>query len=255
MAGFREAAETERLLSIFFREKKTLRERLCKALGDGYKAFLSTLFAFDAGERRAVTEFAADWKRPAKAPDNPELSGELCKKLAEAYPDDPGILAPLYLNLIELRPFQALYLPAGILHSYVYGLGVECMANSDNVLRGGLTPKHIDLKELFRILRFEPYKPEICRGEIPEGENSCSYRTPFREFTLYRVDPRGSAAKLTEKGAAIAVVIRGKASLFVEKETLFLGQGESAFVPFRDNSKTLVVRGDADLFIALIPEA
>jgi mannose-6-phosphate isomerase len=255
MAGFRETAETERLLSAFFSQKKALQDKLLKALGGGYKGLLSALFGLEAGERRAITEFSRE--RPAKAPSDPELSKAvaLCKKLAEAYPDDSGILSPLYLNLIELRPFQAIYLPAGILHSYVYGLGVECMANSDNVLRGGLTPKHIDPKELFRIVRFEPYKPEICRGEIPEGENFCRYQTPFREFAVYRVEPRGSAVELAEKGAAIAVVIRGEASLSAGKETLFLGQGESAFIPFRDNSETLVVRGDADLFAALVPEA
>jgi mannose-6-phosphate isomerase len=252
MAGFRETAETERLLGTFFWEKKALREGLCKALGNGYRAFLSALFDLGAGERRAITEFS----RQRPIPFDPELSASfaLCKKLTEAYPDDPGILSPLYLNLIELRPFQAIYLPAGILHSYVYGLGVECMANSDNVLRGGLTTKHIDPEELFRILRFEPHKPEICRGEISENENFCRYQTPFREFTLYRVKPRKSAAELAEQGAAIAVVIRGEASLSVGKETLFLGQGESAFIPFRDDSETLVVRGDADLFAALVPE-
>ncbi|MDR2143486.1 MAG: mannose-6-phosphate isomerase, class I, partial [Treponema sp.] len=145
-------------------------------------------------------------------------------------------------------------LPAGILHGYVRGLGVECMANSDNVLRCGLTPKHIDLEELSRILRFTPYKPEIIRGEIPKGKNYCRYQTPFKEFALLRLSPRESGAELEERGAAIAVVTRGEVTLSSGKDTLVLRQGESAFIPFRNNSETFVVRGNADLFTALIPE-
>ncbi|MDR0585657.1 MAG: mannose-6-phosphate isomerase, class I [Treponema sp.] len=256
MAGFRDPAEAETMIRAFFSEETALRDRLCKAVENGYRAFFSAVLGLEAEERRAVTAAGGKKTGPAKAPDDPGLSGAfaLCEKLAKAYPDDPGILSPLYLNLIELRPFQAISLPAGILHSYVYGLGVECMANSDNVLRCGLTPKHIDPEELFRILRFEPYKPEICRGEIPETENSCRYQTPFREFAVYRVEPRRSAVELAEKGAAIAVVVRGEVTLSVGKDTLVLKQGESAFIPFRDNSETLVVSGDADLFAALIPE-
>jgi mannose-6-phosphate isomerase len=290
MAGFRDPAKTEALLDSFFsgREsslERALGNRLRKALGDGYRAFLSAVFGLGAEERRAVTA-AAGRKKAGKPADTafgdsasgalafPDDSGAfaLCGILAEAYPDDPGILSPLYLNLVELQPFQAIYLPAGILHSYVQGLGVECMANSDNVLRCGLTPKHIDLEELFRILCFEPYRPEILQGEIPEGKNLCRYQTPFREFALFHLDPRGSEAALEEKGAAIAVVTRGEVSLSVGKDTLVLGQGESAFIPFRSGCESLVVRdetrnyaGDrdtggtrnpgADLFVALIPGA
>jgi mannose-6-phosphate isomerase len=261
MAGFREMAETERLLDAFF-QKKAPGDRLRKALEGGYRAFLSALFDLGAGDRQTLGEIAAQAAgeaggRNAGTPDTPEPPGvfALCEKLAAAYPGDPGILSPLYLNLVELRPFQAIYLPAGILHSYADGLGVECMANSDNVLRGGLTPKHIDTEELFRVLSFEPYKPEICRGEIPTGENLCPYRTPFREFALFRAEVRGTAVELAERGAAIAVVTRGEASLSVGKETLFLAQGESAFIPFRNGSETLTVHGDADLFAALVPQA
>ncbi|MDR2049804.1 MAG: mannose-6-phosphate isomerase, class I [Treponema sp.] len=256
MAGFREIAEAETMISAFFSEETALRDRLCKALENGYRAFFSAVFGLGAEERRAVTAAGRKKTGPLKAPNNPGSSGAfaLCEKLARAYPDDPGILSPLYLNLVELQPFQAICLPAGILHSYVQGLGVECMANSDNVLRCGLTPKHIDMEELFRILRFEPCKPEIIRGEIPKGKNHCRYQTPFKEFALLRLDPRGSGAELEEKGAAIAVVTQGEVTLSAGKDTLVLKQGESAFIPFRNNSETLVVRGNADLFAALIPE-
>jgi mannose-6-phosphate isomerase len=289
MAGFRDPDETDALLDSFFSGREISREkalgnRLRKALGDGYRAFLSAIFGLGTEDRRTVTAAGREKAgRPAdtafgnsasRASAFPGDSGvfALCGALAEAYPDDPGILSPLYLNLVELRPFQAIYLPAGILHSYVQGLGVECMANSDNVLRCGLTPKHIDLEELFRILRFEPYRPEILQGEIPEGKNLCRYQTPFKEFALFHLNPRGSEAALEEKGAAIAVVTHGEVSLSVGKDTLALGQGESAFIPFRNDCESLVVRDEArnyagnrnagrtrnpgaDLFVALIPGA
>jgi mannose-6-phosphate isomerase len=278
MAGFRDPAETEALLDGFFSggessRERALGERLCKALGDGYRAFLAAVFGLGAEERRIVTAAAkektgkqeafGDSKEKERASGTPAFSGAsgvftLCGTLAEACPDDPGILSPLYLNLVELRPFQAIYLPAGILHSYVHGLGVECMANSDNVLRCGLTPKHVDLEELFRILRFQPYRPEVLRGEIPEGKNLCRYRTPFKEFALFRLVPLGSGTVFEENGAAIALVTHGKVSLSVGNDTLVLGQGESAFIPFRNDGEVLVARaenGDSgtDLFVALIP--
>ncbi|MDR0402752.1 MAG: mannose-6-phosphate isomerase, class I [Treponema sp.] len=265
MAGFRDPAEAETLIRAFFSRKPALGDRLRAALEGGYRAFLSAVFGLGAEERRLIRETAGGTD-PAKVPAGPEFSGTfaLCAKLAEAYPDDPGILSPLYLNLVELRPFQAIYLPAGILHSYVYGLGVECMANSDNVLRCGLTPKNVDLEELFRILRFEPYRPETIRGEIPEGKNLYRYRTPFREFALFRLDPGASEAALEENGAAIALVTHGEISLSLGNDTLLLKQGESAFIPFRNNSRTLVARavnsganpppGETGLFVALVPE-
>ena len=74
--------------------------------------------------------------------------------LARQYPDDPGALAPLYLNVLLLKPGDALYMDAGLLHAYLRGTGFELMANSDNVLRGGCTGKHVDPPELLRTLRF-----------------------------------------------------------------------------------------------------
>ncbi|MDR2144815.1 MAG: mannose-6-phosphate isomerase, class I, partial [Treponema sp.] len=130
MAGFREPAEAETMISAFFPEETALRDRLCKAVENGYQAFFSAVSGLGAEERRAVTAVGIKKPRPAKALNDPKLSGAfaLCEKLAKVYPDDPGILSPLYLNLVELRPFQAICLPAGILHGYVRGLGVECMA-------------------------------------------------------------------------------------------------------------------------------
>jgi mannose-6-phosphate isomerase len=107
--------------------------------------------------------------------------------LAEAHPGDVGVLAALLLNHIVLGPGEALYLPAGNLHTYLRGTGVEIMANSDNVLRGGLTAKHVDVPELLRVLDFAPGDLSVQRGE-PIGPQETAYRTPAEEFRLTRLE-------------------------------------------------------------------
>ncbi len=111
-------------------------------------------------------------------------------QLSSRYPDDPGSFAPFYLNLIRLEPNEALYLGAGVLHGYLEGFGVELMANSDNVLRGGLTSKHVDLEELLRVVQFSPQEPNIIlprRKKLKtwKGEGwEDLYPTPASEFLL-----------------------------------------------------------------------
>ncbi|MGH4025380.1 MAG: mannose-6-phosphate isomerase, class I, partial [Pseudonocardiaceae bacterium] len=107
--------------------------------------------------------------------------------LAEAHPGDVGVLAALLLNHVVLGPGEALYLPAGNLHTYLRGTGVEIMANSDNVLRGGLTAKHVDVPELLRVLDFSHGELSVQRGE-PVGPHETAYYTPAEEFRLTRLE-------------------------------------------------------------------
>ncbi|MFN2496930.1 MAG: mannose-6-phosphate isomerase, class I [Pseudonocardiaceae bacterium] len=107
--------------------------------------------------------------------------------LAEAHPGDMGVLAALLLNHVVLQPGEALYLPAGNLHTYLRGTGVEIMANSDNVLRGGLTAKHVDVPELLRVLDFAHGELSVLCGE-PAGPQETAYPTPAPEFRLSRLD-------------------------------------------------------------------
>ncbi len=90
-------------------------------------------------------------------------------ELGERYPGDPGVLASLLLNRVTLQSGEALYLPAGNLHAYLSGIGIEIMANSDNVLRGGLTPKHVDVPELMKVLDFTPRRRPGA-GRRPGGD-------------------------------------------------------------------------------------
>jgi mannose-6-phosphate isomerase len=108
-------------------------------------------------------------------------------ELAETYPDDVGVLAALLLNHVVLAPGEAMYLPAGHLHSYLRGTAVEISANSDNVLRGGLTAKHIDVPELLRVLDFSAGELPVQRGERV-GPQEIAYYTPAEEFQLSRLE-------------------------------------------------------------------
>jgi mannose-6-phosphate isomerase len=108
-------------------------------------------------------------------------------ELAGAYPGDGGALAALLLNYVVLRSGEALYLPAGNLHSYLRGTAVEISANSDNVLRGGLTAKYIDVPELLRVLDFSYGEVSVQAGQRV-GPHETSYETPAEEFKLTRLE-------------------------------------------------------------------
>ncbi len=155
-------------------------------------------------------------------------------KLHQAYPKDVGVLAPLFLNLIHLRPQEALYLQAGELHSYLQGVGIEIMANSDNVLRGGLTQKHIDVQELLEVLHFEPHVPNILR---PKPDVSAfTYPTDAAEFTLSVITLGATASfvREPEDQPEILFALRGHGNLTpvsaADEEPLPLRQGQSVFV-------------------------
>ncbi len=108
-------------------------------------------------------------------------------ELGEAYPGDPGVLASLLLNRLCLKPGDAQYLSAGNLHAYLHGTAVELMANSDNVLRGGLTPKHIDVPELLRVLDFTPVDLDDLMPSSAMMGAERVYLTPAPEFALSHV--------------------------------------------------------------------
>lgn len=166
--------------------------------------------------------------------------------IAHHYPGDPGVLAAMLLNHVRLQPGEALFLGAGIPHAYLNGLGVEIMANSDNVLRCGLTPKHVDVPELLRIVRFEAGDPGILRPEAsPDGEEV--YDTPTDEFRLSRyVLPEGSGVHdLTLPAPQILLCTEGT----VRAGEHELAPGRSVFVPA---GETAEVSGSGTLFRATV---
>ncbi len=125
---------------------------------------------------------------------------------------DRGLFSVFFLNLVHLLPGEAMYLPAGELHTYLQGCGIEIMANSDNVLRGGLTPKHTDVDELLRILTFDAGKVNIIGKGLRPEEELVVYETPSEEFILsrLRITAERPYAGAAGHGPELGVVIQGR---------------------------------------------
>lgn len=154
-------------------------------------------------------------------------------RLADEFGPDIGVLVALFLNHVELQPGEALFLPAGNLHAYLSGSGMELMANSDNVVRGGLTPKHIDVSELMAVLDFSPIEVPIQR---PAGSVH-TFDIPVPEFSLTRVDlSAGGRAQVT--GPAIVVLTEGRIEV---PDIGMVEKGQPLFVSAAD--APLSVRG------------
>ncbi|MFG1694917.1 mannose-6-phosphate isomerase, class I [Nonomuraea sp. NPDC049309] len=162
--------------------------------------------------------------------------------IARAYPGDPGIAAALLLNHVDLAPGQALYLGAGVPHAYLGGIGVEIMANSDNVLRCGLTSKHVDVPELMRVVDFAPTAPHLVEP-VQDAPGAYAYRPPAAEFALTRHEPAGEPGQELPGGVPqIVLCVDGETRL---GDDLVLRPGESAFVPAAVPSVTLSGKGTA----------
>ncbi|MBV9025528.1 MAG: mannose-6-phosphate isomerase, class I [Streptomycetaceae bacterium] len=172
-------------------------------------------------------------------------------KVAHSFPGDPGVIAAMLLNYIRLQPGEALYLGAGVPHAYLNGVGVELMANSDNVLRCGLTPKHVDVPELLRIVRFEPSEPSVLWPEASEDGEEV-YDVPIDEFRLsrYLFVPGGAPRALDNRTSQILLCTAGTVRLInKEGSELDLAPGESAYAPAGEQVEA---NGDGTLFRATV---
>jgi mannose-6-phosphate isomerase len=149
--------------------------------------------------------------------------------LAEQHPGDPGVLVALLLNHVELQPGEALFLGAGNLHCYLEGVGVEVMANSDNVVRGGLTSKHIDVAELLEVV--DP-TPLVVSAQRPAGPVH-TYDSPVPEFALTRVELAPDGVE-RPAGPRIVLVLEGRATLEAGGSMTELRRGHSAWIACED---------------------
>ncbi|MDD7813471.1 mannose-6-phosphate isomerase, class I [Mycolicibacter sinensis] len=179
-------------------------------------------------------------------------------ELGERYPGDAGVLAALLLNRVSLAPGEAIFLAAGNLHTYLHGVGLEVMANSDNVLRGGLTPKHVDVPELLRVLDFTPTTAEALRSAVHTEGPEVVYQTPAEEFAVSRLTLDGAYlghevdAPAHHDGPQILLCTEGSVTVHAKTGTLTLHRGESAWVPSDDGPIRLLAQQPAALFRATI---
>jgi mannose-6-phosphate isomerase len=166
---------------------------------------------------------------------------------------DRGIFSIYFLNLVHLQPGQAVFQDAGLPHAYLEGQNVEIMSNSDNVLRGGLTPKHIDVAELMKHIRFEPIIPDIITGK-PEGAEKLVFPTTAPDFELGRFQiAKGESVKLLSYGAEIFLVFSGSAEVIENEGTGFKRNKGEAWVSFDEADSTVRALEDTVIYQASIP--
>jgi mannose-6-phosphate isomerase len=242
LSGFRRIEETLRLFDVLAvpELEPALRPMRVSPDARGLESTFRGLLTMPEESRsRAVLATVAACARPCESFVHERA---LALRLAKLYPGDIGIVSALLLELVHLAPGEAIYLRAGNLHAYIEGTGIELMASSDNVLRGGLTKKHVDVPELLRSLDFGAGPAPIVRAR-PIDEHEAVYDTPAREFRLSRLRVAGTLSRAVT-GPEILLVVEGR----MAAGSLDLSRGQSVFVPGTASRYTL--GGEASVFRA-----
>lgn len=228
MNGFRPIAQIvsflEKIQDPFFGKLVTLLKSNEPSIG--LKLFFEEVMRCPDNLKASLLQQAC-----STAQKNQDIAFEWVLKLNKQYLGDIGALCPLFLNVITLNPGEAMFLEAGRLHSYLMGVGVELMANSDNVLRGGLTPKFVDIDELLRILKFEVSHLQILK---PQGFLEEKYFPDFvEEFSLSAIESPGDRNYEIEqnKKPSILICISGNGRFFDNEIDIHFEKGQSFFIP------------------------
>ncbi|PSL38801.1 mannose-6-phosphate isomerase type 1 [Labedella gwakjiensis] len=253
LCGFRAVGETRALLSSVDDGSAPL-AALAASLGDATSpdadVLRTTVDALLRGRLDGVVEALVDACRSALATGAARDAAPVLRtitELSDSYPGDPGVAVAFLLNRVTLTKGEALWLPAGNIHAYLHGFGVELMASSDNVLRGGLTPKHVDVDELLDVLDFEPLPVPILRP-IDGGAGVEVFRPDVPDFELLRVDPSAaSSTPIVLPGPAIAIVTSGAATLEASTR-IDLATGDATYIV--PEGQPIRVSGSGELFIA-----
>lgn len=244
LCGFRPAAELDRVIARLIEldaasetpNQAPLRLWLDHTGGDDS---LGTVFEWLISRSEGVDELIERVVQLAR--ENPDEFGTVVE-LAEGYPGDPGIVISLMLHNVTLSRGEALYLPAGNIHAYTRGLGIELMESSDNVLRGGLTPKHVDVRELMAVLDFTP-------GPVP-------YLLPTTAPGVEIFAPQGRALALAHvtgevtlnpTGPAILLGVGDPVTVAGSSSTVTLGRGETVLTL---DEGPLTISGGGEVFVA-----
>jgi len=217
----------------------------------GLKRFFQSLMTMEPERKKAVVEMAI---RHAEKMSSHAPAYQWMVKLSNEYEGDVGVFSPVLLNLVCLSPGQAMFLPAGELHAYLEGIGIELMANSDNVLRGGLTPKHIDVEALLEVLNFEGREIEILTPRMT-GKAEGVYESFAAEFILSVITVKEGVAYTgpLDRSIEILLCIDGEAGILVagEKDPITVSKGMSVVIPAA--VETYGIKGNAVLYKASVP--
>lgn len=232
MAGFRPVADIRERLALL--RVPPVRKLLAPLEAEGgtdadrLAGLLRSMFAMTAAEAAEVSAYIKEETTQLTA-EHGEFASELdlAARLAGRFAGDIAALSPLCLNIITLQPKEALFIPAGTLHSYLSGAGVELMAASDNVVRGGLTAKHTDPAELLRLVRFEPFTPAICR---PDWGNIYQYNIQRCGFSLVHLTNEEGETVMPFARDSILVCTEGRLDLLDGHVSIGVGAGESVYL-------------------------
>lgn len=167
------------------------------------------------------------------------------KQMVSLYPEDNGLFSPLLLNVVELQPGEAMFLYARTPHAYLEGVGLEVMANSDNVLRAGLTNKHIDITELIANIDFKPTKADDLLSIPEKYGNIWKYNIPVEDFSFNIYSINDSGITVDNNTASVLFCIEGELVLSSGNEVISIGSGESIFLPAYEES--ISIKGNGKL--------
>lgn len=255
LQGFRTAGEIQQRL------KEIKLDSFCQELNqylqqsgseeEGLRQFFAHMMTLPKDEQASIVALACQEAQPLAAQ---AYTYQWLLRLNDTYPGDIGVLAPLFLNLVQLRPGEALYQNSGQIHAYLEGFGVELMANSDNVLRAGLTRKHIDLPELLKVGNFKPTPPNRIQPRRISSQEVV-YLTPASEFVLYRANLDGNLPynSTTQRSIEILLCTEGTGSILnPDTQTeIALKPGVSILVPA--NVRQYQIQGKLTVFRAAVP--
>jgi mannose-6-phosphate isomerase len=217
----------------------------------GLERFFGTIMTMEKSRQNDAVEDAVAYARSCAGSDP---AFEWMLKLNAEYPEDVGVLSPLLLNLVELHPGQAMFLSAGWLHAYLNGVGIELMANSDNVLRGGLTPKHIDVPELLKVLDFDHQEVSVLDSQ---ERRPCerAYGSDTREFELAVISVSAGSSYVSPEDRSVEIMICTNGSAVAtnleNKATIELSRGMSVLVP--SALRRYTIEGNATVYRASVP--
>jgi mannose-6-phosphate isomerase len=251
LAGMRTSADAAALLrALDVGELAPVAAGLEAAAGSpsALTAALARVLSWPEGERAAViAAVVAACARLAAGSGPYALACGATVRVGAEHPGDLGVVASLLLRHAMLRPGEAVFLPAGGLHCYLHGTGVELLANSDNVVRAGLTGKHVDVPELLRLT--DPAVPVPVIEPRPAGGGVSVYKTQAPEFRLYRAEIAAAGLTLPGDGARLLLCDEGTVTLRAAAGGgLKAARGESCFLSAADGAVTAA--GPAHIFLA-----
>lgn len=226
----------------------------------GYRALYQHLLALPPPKVKALTapllsRLSIRYRAGALKKNSPDYWVARIGGNSPARQSDPGLLGLCFLNVVHLKKGEAIFQDAGILHAYLEGQNVEIMANSDNVLRGGLTNKHIDPAELIERTRFEGINPQIIARRDHGGSVEGCYPSPVADFALSDLRLQsGDSYRRKASSLEILLNLEGKARVKSGRHSLLLGKGQSAVVFAGQRYQIEALTQDATLFRAAVPQ-